>query len=435
MRPSAAGPEPGPARGGLPERFDALLTAAGLTGPFRRDCALGVLVAGLMAATIGLLGTGIDPEVRFEPPRLAVLLVLTTAQGLLLALRRTAPVLCLGVVVALQVVVFAVLPDALTLRGPAPLVAAYTCAVLLAPRRAARVVLAAAAVETVGFAVLLFPVPSAGALVLPVLSQLASAVLVYGVAVLVGGYVAARRGYVALLRARAAESERAQRSRTDDAVRRERSRMARELHDVAAHHLSGMVVQAAMVERLVDRDPEQARRIAGRVREQGRETLRDLRMVVGALREPGTAGPLPEDDAPVPGLAALDRLVATTRELGTPVVVERRGELPELPPIADVAGYRVLQEALANAREHAPGAAVRIGLEHAGDELRVEIVNDPPAVPAADAPAGPGDDRGFGLVGMRERAQLVGARFEAGPTGPGGWRVSLVLRVEPEVAL
>ncbi|OSY36473.1 MULTISPECIES: sensor histidine kinase [Pseudonocardia] len=430
MSPPAAEPDPVPGRGRLPERFDALLTAAGLIGPFRRDCALGVLVAGMMALVVGLLATGVDPDVAFDPPGLAALLVLTTAQGLLLALRRTTPVLCLGLVVGMQVVVFAAVPPDLTLRGPAPLIAAYTCGVLLAPRRAARLVPAAALVESIGFVALLFPVPSVGALIVPASAQLISAALTYGAATLIGAYIAARRGYVALLRARAAEAERAQRARTDDAVRRERSRMARELHDVAAHHLSGMVVQAAMVERLVDRDPEQARRIAGRVREQGRETLRDLRMVVGALRDPGSTGQAPEDDAPVPGLAALDRLVATTRELGTPVTVERRGEIPELPPIADVAGHRVVQEALANAREHAPGAAVRIVLERVSDELRIEIVNDAPDVP----PTGPGEGRGFGLVGMRERAQLVGARFEAGPTGPGGWRVCLALRVEPEAA-
>jgi len=422
----------------LPERIDALLTVVGLTGPFRRDCALGVLVAGLMALAVGLVQTGIEPGARFDDPaRLALLLVLTTAQGLLLALRRTAPVLCLALVVTLQVMVFAAVPAELVVRGPAPLVAAYTCGVLLAPRRAARLVATAAAVESIGFVALLLPVPSVGALLLPMSTQLASAALGYGAATLIGAYVAARRGYVALLRARAAEAEQAQRTRADEAVRRERTRMARELHDIAAHHLSGMVVQAAMVERLVDRDPDQARRITGRVREQGRETLRDLRMVVGALRDPGTTAPDPQDEAPVPGLAALDRLVATTRELGTRVTVERRGELPELPPIADVTGHRVVQEALANAREHAPGAGVRIVLEHVADELRIEIVDDGPAGAgvAPDRPAGPGRDRGFGLVGMRERAQLVGARFEAGPTGAGGWRVFLALRVEPEVAL
>jgi signal transduction histidine kinase len=201
--------------------------------------------------------------------------------------------------------------------------------------------------------------------------------------------------------------------------------MARELHDIAAHHLSGMVVQAAVVERLIDRDPQAAKEAAAWIRAQGRETLHNLRLVVGALRGPG--GDDLDEGAPVPGLAVLDRLVRTARELGTPVELVRDGEPVELPPIADVTFYRVVQEALANVREHAPGAPARIVLRYGVADVSLEVENA-----ARPAPDRPRVNRGFGLAGMQERAQLIGATLDTGPTPSGGWRVALRLPLDGE---
>ena len=406
--------------------FDRLGNAAGLRGRFRRDCALAVLLALLMAAlpAVVLADPAVGGLLRPESAAVRASFVLLIGQTLLLCLRRVAPELCVVLVVLVQGVISALLPLEATLNGPATAVAVYTCATLLPTRRTAWLVAGAALVGSGGVLVALVrdPAPAWG------ITQLLTGVVVLAAAALVGVSVATRRRYVELVRVHAAEALAAQRRRAEAAVGRERTRMARELHDIAAHHLSGMVVQAGVVEQLVDRDPERARRIAGEVRRQGRRTLRDLRMVVGTLREPGTGG-RPEDDDPVPGLAELDRLVETARALGTPVDLEHRGRAVTAPPITDVTCYRVVQEALANAREHAPGAPVRITVTGAPGQVMIEVGSAPAGDPA-EHPAGDGM-RGYGLVGMRERAQLVGAEFEAGPTADGGWLVRLVVPVEP----
>ncbi len=190
-----------------------------------------------------------------------------------------------------------------------------------------------------------------------------------------------------------------------------------------------MVVQAGAAEKLADRDAPALAPTLGWIRRQGKETLENLRMVVGALRDPGefpgggrgeVAG---ESDAPVPGMAVLDRLVETERELGVEVVLERTGPDLELPPVADVMFYRVAQEALANARDHAWGAPVRVELARGEREVELRVDNDPGVEREERAKA----SRGLGLIGMRERADLVGATLETGTTETGGWSVRLVL--------
>jgi signal transduction histidine kinase len=189
------------------------------------------------------------------------------------------------------------------------------------------------------------------------------------------------------------------------------------------------VVQAAAVERLIDRDPAAAKAGVVWIRTQGKETLDNLRLVVGVLRgsragDADDAADRAESNAPVPGLAVLDDLVRTARDLGTPVELVREGTPREIPPIADVALYRVVQESLSNARQHAPGAPVRVVLRHLAREVSLEVANAPATQrrePAARTSSG------VGLVGMRERAQLIGAEFAAGPTAAGGWCVTVTL--------
>jgi signal transduction histidine kinase len=439
MTPQTAGPIEADVSHGWPDRFaqwaDARLTDVGLTGTFRRDCALAVVLCLVTTGLLLLLFA--DPEqtpgLVIEPFHMAAATVVTAAQSLLLCIRRVNPALCLWVVAVLQVALFAVLPAGASVRGFAPAVAAYGCGALRPPRRAARVVAGVAAFESAGL-VAVNVVPGLSMAVAPasavtvVVAQLLSGVLTYAAAALFGAYIATRRQYVELVRLRAAEAVEAQRARADAAIELERSRMARELHDIAAHHLSGMVVQAAVVERLIDRDPQAATEAAAWIRAQGKETLHNLRLVVGALRGPGRDD-LEDGGAPVPGLAALDRLTQAARELGTPVELVREGEPRDLPPIADISFYRVTQEALSNAREHAPGAPARVVLRYGGSAVSLEVDNE--ARPAPDRPRA---GRGFGLAGMRERAQLIGATFGAGPTPSGGWRVSLSLPLDRETA-
>ncbi|WP_158562740.1 sensor histidine kinase [Marinitenerispora sediminis] len=455
-------PEAGPSP--LGGRLDRLLTRVGIAGEFARDCALAGVVALCSAAILVPLPRIAEAEgFLLTPLSVTAIGVLAAAQSLLLAIRRTNPALCLVLVALTQIALVTAVPTGLSFRGLAPFIAAYTCGTRLAGPPMLRFVAAVAVVEGIvaGAAAstltgLIAPEQPAevagsplgdGPLALWTLQFVAS-VLTYLPAALIGGHMATRRRYVELVKVSAAERVRAQQDRADSAIRAERARMARELHDIAAHHLSGMVVQAAAVERLIDRDPRAAKEATAWIRGQGKETLDNLRLVVGALRDPadgaaanGTVGrggrDLGGDGAPVPGLAVLDRLVQTERDLGADVEAECEGERYELAPVADVAFYRVAQEALSNARDHAPGARVRVGVRYRESAVALEVTNEPrpgsrPAGPGAHGPRASGAPRGHGLIGMRERAQLIGAAFDAGPTESGGWRVSLELPVDQD---
>ena len=445
MSPTAAAPPadgtaaPG---GGGRARLAARFTALAPSTPARRDAVLAVVLAVGTAGVVAplLLVPALARAEGLASSHVVVVPVVLPAQALLLAGRRAHPLLCLWAVAVVQLVLVATVPGGGSVRGVAPFVAAYTCGALLAARPVARAVLGVVVLEAAGCAAAALvpgpaPAPQDGPVALLLLAQVLGSLFTYGAGAVVGAYVATRRQYVELLRVRAAEAADAQRERTAAAIRAERSRMARELHDIAAHHLAGMVVQSAAVERLVDRDPPAAKEAARWVRAQGKETLRDLRLAVGALREPGDGPDRPSDDgAPVPGLAALDDLVAKAHGLGTPVELVREGPARALPPIADTTFHRTAQEALANAGEHASGAPVRVVLRFGASDVGLEVVNAPG--PRAVAARSDGQ-RGYGLLGMGERAQMLGARFDAGPTADGGWRVALVLpldRVAPDAA-
>lgn len=414
---------------GVDGRADAVLTRIGLTSALRRDAALAAATAVVSVAVVlvGLTEPALADALGAGPLSVPAVLVLLVVQSAVLVVRRTRPALCLAATIALQVVLAGLLPPAGSLRGPAPVVAAYTCGTRLPVGRALTLAGAAALVETAGFVG-----SAAGAVTVgTVLTQLVSSVVTYLAAALLGGYVAARRRVAELARLRAAEAVEAQRARADAAVGAERTRVARELHDIAAHHLAAMVVQASVAERLVDRDPDAARATITEIRDQGRATLHDLRLVVGALRERGdseTGGAAgasaPEEGAPMPGVAMVDRLVAGA---GALVELDVVGAPRALSPVADVSVYRVAQEALSNARDHAPGARVNVRVEHGENATVLEVGNGPRGVPAVEhAPGG-----GLGLIGMRERAQLIGAELDVGPRPDGGWRVRLEVPRDP----
>jgi signal transduction histidine kinase len=335
-------------------------------------------------------------------------------------------------VVACQVVIVMASPDDLSVGGIPQIIAGYTVGTLLPIRRALAVTGAAApAAALAGAATALV---TGNDLLVPVLNHLASGLITYMVSALVGNTVATRRNYTELVRLRAAEVVRTQEATTQAAIFAERSRMARELHDVAAHHLSGLVVQAAAVERQIDSDPEAAKQGTAWIRGQGKETLDSLRLIVGVLREgPGSGGPGEDPhDAPPPGLGALDDLVRTARALGDTVDLDRTGRPRPLAPIADAAFYRVAQEALSNARQHAPGAPVHLTVRFEDREVALEVTNEQAAGGGAVLARG-SDRRGMGLIGMRERAHLVGATLSTDATPDGGWRVRLALPLHHEV--
>ena len=347
-----------------------------------------------------------------------VVLGLITAQTLLIGVRRISPVWCLLAMLVLQVAIAADAPPGIGWRGVGLAVAVYTCGTLLTARTAIALAVITAVVEIGAYAVL-NPAPQRDfALELTqLLLSLALSLLLYVGAALLGAHFTMRRRYAEMVVASAAADAEAHQARTVAVLTAERARTARELHDVAAHHLTSLIVQATLVERLLDSDPGAARRHAVAIREEGRSTLHNMRLIVGALRDDDDgAGPdLPDGS----GLAMIDRLVS-----GGEAVLTVDGTPGAQDPAVELALYRVAQEALTNARNHAHGAPVTIALAYRESETSMEIHNGP----AAGAPVHRDPrHRGFGLIGMRERASLIGAELEAGPAGDGGWRVRLTV--------
>jgi signal transduction histidine kinase len=218
-----------------------------------------------------------------------------------------------------------------------------------------------------------------------------------------------------------AEEEGGERARA--AVEAERARIARELHDVVAHAVGIMVVQATAAEQQVDDDPVAVRRALQAIQSAGRQAAADLARMLGVLHDP--AGE-PPDRLPVPSLTRLDELLAGAA--GHPVSVAVEGDLEGLPPAVDLSAYRVVQEALTNALKHAPGSAVEVRVVRSSGAVQVEVVDRAPASVTSSGPAVPGS--GNGLRGLRERVQVFGGRFEAGPEAHGGFRVAAVLPIE-----
>jgi signal transduction histidine kinase len=256
---------------------------------------------------------------------------------------------------------------------------------------------------------------------------LLQALVVVGLPLLLGLVVAAQRDAREARDQEVAALRREQDALLQAAVSRQRVAMSRELHDIAAHHMSGIALMAAAIDRQIDSDPATAKRSARQIREQSSAVLDDLRRLVGLLREGADA------TRPVETLDAVSALVETRRAAGAEIdlVVPAEGIGPGagLGPLAQLVAYRMVQEALANAAAHAPGArcAVEIGAPHDG-RLTITVRNGAPAGPDA----GPGG--GFGLVGMGERAQLVGADLAYGATPDGGWEVRLTLPVEDPIS-
>lgn len=212
---------------------------------------------------------------------------------------------------------------------------------------------------------------------------------------------------------------------TRAAASEERAAMARELHDIAAHHLSGIALLAAAAERQIATDPQAARESVRQVRSQTRAVLDDVRRVVGLLR----GGQPPERS--VENLATVPALVRARAEAGMAVRLEQHPaadgrDLGEgVGPLAQLVAYRMIQESVTNSAVHAPGATALVALDDTDPSaLAVTVCDDGPASPIASAPATQGTG-GHGLIGMHERAGLVGAQLEHGPTADGGWRVHL----------
>jgi signal transduction histidine kinase len=208
-----------------------------------------------------------------------------------------------------------------------------------------------------------------------------------------------------------------------DAVAEERTRIAREMHDVVAHAIGVMVVQAGAARTVIDRDPVAAKEAIGRVEETGRMGLAEMRRLIGVLTDDGSGAAR----SPQPGLGGLDALVATVRTAGLPVEVVRSGEPRPLPVGADLTAYRIVQEALTNVLKHAGAAHARVSLQYDEAGVGIEVADD------GRGPA-PTTDPGHGLVGMRERVALFGGTLETAPRPGGGFVVRARLPIAEETS-
>jgi signal transduction histidine kinase len=217
------------------------------------------------------------------------------------------------------------------------------------------------------------------------------------------------------LRRRAAELEREREEKARLAVAEERARIARELHDLVAHHLSVAIIQiVAAVGELPTEASSAARRHLATAEESCRQSLAEMRRLLDVLRTE-EAEP---DLAPTPGLGSVEELVDVVRSSGLPVQVAVEGRPVDLPAGLDLAAYRIIQEALTNALKYAGGRPTRVTVRYGADELELEVIDEGRGV-RTDR-----DGSGRGLVGMRERVALYGGRLEAGPCNDGGFRVA-----------
>ncbi|NHC47121.1 sensor histidine kinase [Motilibacter aurantiacus] len=272
---------------------------------------------------------------------------------------------------------------------------------------------AALAVCFVGVALMAFGQPDG-----TVGNQLLSGALVSTVYIL-GVNVGLRRAYLEELEERAARLERERESLDRAAVAEERARIARELHDVLAHNVTVMVVQADGAGYALDADPAQARAAVATIADTGRSTLAEMRRLLDVLRAEDGDGL-----APQPDLAAVRRLVGEARARGLPAELDLQDRAGEAaPPSVQLAAYRIIQESLTNVLRHAVEvASVVVRVREKEGAVHVEVVDDG----AGAAPLGAG---GHGIRGMRERAAALGGRVEAGPRDGGGFGVRAVLPV------
>jgi len=358
--------------------------------PLIWDSLLAALVASIVAGTV-------VSQDGVHGPLAWVLVVGACAP---LAIRRRAPLLVLALVAGM-VVVFALVGNGAA-ADVALALAAYTIAAHEPWRRVASFGL---------------PVAIVAGLASQIAAQthrnwvevVVNVTFGVGLPILIGRIVFNRRRHLALDRELAAR----------EAVTTERTRIARELHDVVAHAMSVMIVQAGAARTVIERDPAAAQEAIARVEETGRAGIAEMRRLIGVLTDAGE----PPSTAPMPGLSELDLLLETVRAAGLPVEVVRTGMPRTLPPGADLAAYRVIQESLTNALKHAGPAHARVSMDFAADRLTIEV---------ADDGIGPGPEPGVGhgLIGMRERVALFDGTVTTGERPGGGFLVRAEIPVE-----
>ena len=402
----------------------------------RRNDVLLALAFAVVQPTAVLLASSSVPAHLW--PWFAATAVPLAAEGLALVLWRSRPLVCQALVWSAEAVTLLLLPATYVASGYGQLVVSFGMGMRFPLRRTAPLL---AALSLSYSAIATWRQPS-----VPWQLHMVNALVtlaIYLVPMLGGAALASSRRYE---HSRQELLRREHGRQLEVALIQERRRLAGELHDVAAHHLAGIVVQAAALERLIDRDPQTARDAAQQLRRQAKETLSGLRSVVGLLRSDEEA----EESSP--GLRDLPELVASTQALGVDIELLDDGLLGDEPgdgtthstsggvpsgdaaacmsvlsQRADTAVFRVAQQAISNALQHAPGAPITVKVTRLEAALDLSVLNGP----ARRLPTDPGGG-GTGLTVMRERADAVGGALQAGPVEGGGWRVRLVLPLARE---
>ncbi|MBD0688669.1 sensor histidine kinase [Streptomyces sp. CBMA123] len=371
-----------------------------------------------------LIPTGIVCLNHFYDMVLPVAAALTIAQTTPLFLAITRPLAAWWISAAALVTTAAITARHTQVTGSwpwtAPMVIAYVFLLLALALRESLATLISVWIATVLLTVLTTTIglPRSGDGTTVLLIALSGAVLLLGWAV--RDRALARR----LLTEQEQISEVERERRT---LLEERARIARELHDVVAHHMSVIAVQAASAPYRIEDVPADAAEEFTAIAGTARESLSEMRRLLGVLRSEDTAG----EKAPQPGVAQLAQLVETVGRAGVPAeLTVDEGLADRVPQAVSLSAYRIVQEALANVVRHAPGARTWVSLSADGPELRLTVVNAPPPQRTESLEAS-AEGTGQGLVGMRERVRLVDGRLDTGPLPDGGFKVAAVLPLDP----
>lgn len=392
---------------------------------------------GLAAVLVGLASLALANNTGYFPygaaPAWPEQVLWTVAVTLPLAWRRSRPELSALIVAAAFITVQVRAVPELQLSTIALLVALYTLGAWGRDRRRSRrlrltVIVAMFGWICVSYLGFLAELPAdafaeATGPLPPLLANIVYTLLAnglyFGFAYFAGetAWVAARREdqlrtQAELLRSQAEELQRSQAEARERAVVGERLRIARELHDVVAHHVSVMGVQAAACRRVLDRDPDKARTALAAIEQTARTAIDELRRMLGLLRAVGTDGERPDSA----GVAHLDRLVARAREAGLTATLSVYGDPVPLPESLSQAVYRIVQEAVTNTLKHAGASLLDVRIRYLASDVEVDVKDDGRA-------HAPGATGGLGLIGIRERVAAHDGELEAGPQPTGGFRV------------
>ncbi|HWG16166.1 MAG TPA: sensor histidine kinase [Streptosporangiaceae bacterium] len=377
------------------------------------DC-LAAVPAGLILAVIAYMAD----HRTWSLPELLLVVLLASLGAIPVAARRIRPLLAFCAILALYVVLAAMQPmDAAIIAFPAFPTAYVLYMVAVTYRR--RVSASALAAALIVSTTLAFAGGTPGNTAVPI-----------GLLLIVlwtfGSMARQRRAYANGL----------QRQAASQAVAEERLRIARELHDVVAHSMAVIAVQAGFGQYVIDNQPAQAREALGSIQATSRDALDEMRRMLSVLRQAdGPAGPGGPETAsgaplrPADGLADLGRLITRVGHAGVHVDLRITGQPVGVPASVDLSAFRIIQESLTNVVKHAATPDCRVRLEYREQELSLEILDD------GDATTPPGPGTGHGLIGMRERVLLCGGEFSAGPRPERGFRVAATLPLNPDPAV